>query len=476
MSYLGNKIIDTAGIGELICGIAVFALAYWSSAGFGAALALAGLAALAVLVIRVYRRLQASIAGQEKALAAFRLDIEQRLAQASSTSDASMESVTARFADIASLLEQTNRSAAVTAKRLSTSSKRLSGVEAALQMITAAHKDIPPLDPAELTDNVTAAAIAAAEAVAGREQNTVRNLTSQLSAANERLRLMERDADTVRSGVIEAVQTGHFPPHFYTASSFNPEVAVLPTIAEFVEPKVAFDVGANRGEFTAALRHAGFAVHAFEPLPALNAHLTERFAADADADTVRIHAVACSDSDGSAQLHLATVDDQTIDATLFSTLNEHPAFNGFAFSEAITVPVRRLDTIFSDAAPMSIGLLKTDTEGNDISVLKGASTINAAVLMVEFWDKDYVFNVGTVGNSLQDYLAEIDRNKYPFWIVMWRGSSRDNFGVAAGIEETPSGSWGNILFLSNQALTDAVLVWARQTYGASRVKIVEKTA
>ncbi|WP_439497837.1 FkbM family methyltransferase [Bosea sp. (in: a-proteobacteria)] len=473
MSYFRDTNINIAGIG-VICGIAVFTLASWISVGFGAALALAGLAALSVLVVRLYRRLQASIARQEKALAALHLDIEQRLTQASGASDESMQSVATRFADIDSLLEQTNRLAAAMAKRLNTSSKRLSGVEATLQMITSANKDIPPLDPAELTDNLTAAAVAAAEAVAGREQNTVRNLTSQLSAANERLRLMERDADTVRSGVIEAVQTGHFPPHFYTASSFNPEVAVLPTIAEFVEPKVAFDVGANRGEFTAALRHAGFAVHAFEPLPALNTHLTERFAADAD--KVRIHAVACSDSDGSAELHLATVDDNTIDASLFSTLNEHPGFNGFAFSNSITVPVRRLDTVFGDAAPMSIGLLKTDTEGNDISVLKGASTINAAVLMVEFWDKDYVFNVGTVGNSLQDYLAEIDRKKYPFWIVMWRGIARDNFGVAAGIEETPPGSWGNILFLSNPTLTDAVLAWARQTYGASRVKIVEKTA
>lgn len=46
---------------------------------------------------------------------------------------------------------------------------------------------------------------------------------------------------------------------------------------------------------------------------------------------------------------------------------------------------------------MSFGT-DSDTEGKDISVLRGATTIDAAVLMVEFWDKEYVFNAGETRN------------------------------------------------------------------------------
>lgn len=295
----------------------------------------------------------------------------------------------------------------------------------------------------------------------------VQALASQLSQAVLNLRAMERDADIVRTGVIEAVRAGSLPARFYTAGSFNPEADLLPIIAEFVSPRIAIDVGANRGDFTAALRRSGFVVHAFEPLPTLYAALSERFSLEAD--QVYVYQLACSDNDGSARLHLAAADDQTIDSTLFSTLSEHPSFDGLTFDDSIEVPLRRLDTVFSGSIPIAIGLLKIDAEGHDVSVLKGASGIDAAVLMVEFWDRDYVFNAGTTRNSLGDYLKTIDQTKYPFRIVMWRGRTRDEFGIDAGASETRSGSWGNIMFLSDASLHDAVVDRARRTYGADRV-------
>lgn len=296
------------------------------------------------------------------------------------------------------------------------------------------------------------------------------DLGKRMAKAEQRIGLIERDADIVRSGVIDVARSGRPSPPFYTAGSFDPEIDVLPTLAEFMAPRLAIDVGANRGDFTAALARLGFAVHAFEPLPALHAILAERFSKETG--TVHIHTLACSDVDGVEQLHLAKVDDKAIDPTLFSTLSEHPAFNGLAFESSITVPVRRLDTVFADSAPLSVGLLKTDTEGKDISVLRGATTIDAAVLMVEFWDKEYVFNAGETRNNLHDYLEFVDRKKYPFHIIMWRGGGRDEFGITAGGLETLPGSWGNIIFLSDAALVDAILNWARLAYGADRVEIV----
>ncbi|MGE3915862.1 MAG: FkbM family methyltransferase [Hyphomicrobiaceae bacterium] len=291
--------------------------------------------------------------------------------------------------------------------------------------------------------------------------------TRTFNITERRLVALEGDSTRLRVGLVGLARFGRFPPTFYAASTFDPEADLLAVIVRHVASRRAIDVGANRGEFSAALRNAGFTVDAFEPLPELAAELRGRFADD---QGVRIHQLACSDVDGSAELHLVeSRQGASSDDTLFSSLATHPAFDGFEFSRRIEVSTRRLATVFPEAEHRAFGLLKTDAEGQDKRVLAGADGLAAEVLLVEFWDAAHVFNQGKVENTLADYLSTVDRTRYPHHIVMWRQSTSGEFGLAVDASETPKESWGNILFTANEALMEALVAWGRRAYGANRV-------
>ena len=281
-----------------------------------------------------------------------------------------------------------------------------------------------------------------------------------------RLQNLERDTELVRKGTVSLMSSGRLPADYYTAGSFDPERGFLSIIARHVSSANAIDVGANRGDFTYALRKAGFDVDAFEPRPDLAADLKRRFAQD---NKVRVHRFACSDRDGTANLQFASADDPALDTTLFSTLETHNTFDGLNFERGAEVRLCRLDTVLAPKAKYSVGLLKTDTEGHDIAVLNGAKKINAEVLLVEYWDEHFIFNSGTTHNTIKDYLASFDKARFPLCVIMWRGISRGEFGFIVGPAATPRGSWGNLLFARDASLVDEIVEWARSTYGSDRV-------
>ena len=215
---------------------------------------------------------------------------------------------------------------------------------------------------------------------------------------------------------------------------FNPEIDILPTLADVLKSKKSIDVGANRGEFTAALRQAGFEVDCFEPMESLARDLELRFASD---KSVRIHEIACSNKNGFGLFYEFSASDSMLDSTLFSTLNPHPTYEGLPIGQRSIVDLQRLDTIFEEQLETEFGLLKIDTEGHDLTVLEGASKINAEALLVEFWDEHFIFNQGKVANRLSDYQSAIDSTKFPFNILFWRGSDVAQYGFVCNAEESP---------------------------------------
>ncbi len=325
---------------------------------------------------------------------------------------------------------------------------------------------------AHRVDEVQAAlevGIASLKEVADAQKGEVLAVKGRLTGLDTVTADLSKTATTIRSGLMHIARGDRLPHIFYGIDVFDPELDMLPLLASAIEPRTAIDVGSNRGALTAALRRAGFSVDAFEPLPELAVALGQRFADDPH---VRIHAVACSDEIGSAKLHTVNVSDDQHDNTLFSSLTEHPVFSGFEFSGGITVPTTTLDKALADEQRLKVGLLKIDTEGHDLAVLRGATRIDAQVLLVEFWDKEHVFNAGKVRNTLRDYLAAVDRQRYPFHLILWRQSGFDQFGVTIGGMETPQGSWGNIVFSSDEKLVKMLRHWAGETYGTNHVYVV----
>jgi FkbM family methyltransferase len=130
---------------------------------------------------------------------------------------------------------------------------------------------------------------------------------------------------------------------------------------------VAFDVGANVGDYTKRLLEGAKAakvaieVHAFEPSPANVEVLRRDFGSTAG---VTISAVALSDRAGEAALFAGRSGSSQASLVARPTLPNDPA-------ETIQVVLVRLDDYLSATGIAHIDLLKLDVEGSELSVLRG---------------------------------------------------------------------------------------------------------
>jgi FkbM family methyltransferase len=248
------------------------------------------------------------------------------------------------------------------------------------------------------------------------------------------------------------------------AIPFEPELEVLPVLAANLSSKRALDVGANRGDFAAALRMAGFEVDCFEPLPELAEELRHRFSGD---PLVRVHEIACSNSGNFARLHEFSASDGNLDTTLYSTLDPHPSYTGLYSDHHTLVQTQRLDAFFPEGKDLQVGLLKIDTEGHDLAVLDGAGEMRPEAIMVEFWHDQFIFNQGRTRNDLFNYRLKIDETHYNHRVLFWRGASASECGVLFDAIAAPHASWGNILFLSDGRAFRVVKEFLEARYGNS---------
>ncbi len=101
--------------------------------------------------------------------------------------------------------------------------------------------------------------------------------------------------------------------------------------------------------------------HAFEPVPYKAAWLRQKF------PSVTVHEMALADHDATETFHLNT------GSSALSALRRPSEDHGP--TEAITVPVRRLDDVIPD--DVAVGYLKIDAIGAELLVLEGAERILA---------------------------------------------------------------------------------------------------
>lgn len=133
-------------------------------------------------------------------------------------------------------------------------------------------------------------------------------------------------------------------------------------------PGVLFDVGANLGQTTQAL-HAAFpraTIHAFEPVSATFATMQRRLSGQPQ---LHLHQVAVGESDGSCLMEARPNAGSNRLITNGQPKPDQPVES---------VPMLRLDTFCAQHAVGAVDLLKTDCEGHDLEVLRGASGLLAA--------------------------------------------------------------------------------------------------
>jgi FkbM family methyltransferase len=131
------------------------------------------------------------------------------------------------------------------------------------------------------------------------------------------------------------------------------------------QPLTVFDVGANAGQWAreaAQILQLG-AIHCFEPSPRAVAELRRNVRHSA----LRVHNFALGDRDGEASLFSDEPGSQL--SSLYKRRLDH---HGHHFEEEATVPIKRLDSFCAEAGIRRVDLLKLDTEGGELAVLRGA--------------------------------------------------------------------------------------------------------
>jgi FkbM family methyltransferase len=138
-------------------------------------------------------------------------------------------------------------------------------------------------------------------------------------------------------------------------------------VIRLAAPATLLDVGANKGQFSLAVRtlFPTAQIHAFEPLPDAQAQFARLFADDLRA---KLHGVALSEQEGAADFHVA---DRADSSSLLPLAEGQKAAYGVGEAGTVTVAKRRLASEIDMATLAGPILLKIDVQGGELDVLKG---------------------------------------------------------------------------------------------------------
>lgn len=181
------------------------------------------------------------------------------------------------------------------------------------------------------------------------------------------------------------------PPTDRQAQATTLEVQYLRPLLEVLPPlwRTAVDVGAHRGDITAALAALRFRVLAVEPHPTVADRLEQRFGTLVDQGIVRIARCAASERSGE-DADLFTGSTTTVSSLEWEwTILGFPA--EFQQRGSVRVPLCRVDELVRDFTNDRLGFLKVDVEGHEYPALRGCfsrgSMARPAVLMFEAFSR-----------------------------------------------------------------------------------------
>jgi FkbM family methyltransferase len=225
------------------------------------------------------------------------------------------------------------------------------------------------------------------------------------------------------------------------------EIRMLRTLMTRLEHRSVIDVGAERGGLVKEMLRAGVdELHAFDPHPDNVETLRDRFDRD---PRVVIHDCAISDGDGVAELHVS-IDPDGGAVSFVHTPLERTDTEEIAWDETVTVSLRSLASLVDGGEiPSRTGILKIDTNGHNLAVVRGMGALEADVLMVEHWT-DLPDGLGACPWTLEKIVAELrPRGFSHFAFIVHRGE----FVTLSWDEgEVERGAMGSLVFLHDRVL------------------------
>jgi FkbM family methyltransferase len=225
------------------------------------------------------------------------------------------------------------------------------------------------------------------------------------------------------------------------------ELLILEAILPHIDPTF-IDVGAEKGAFSAWLADHGLAGFAFEPLdhhiPSL-----QQLAANA---SVKYFTYAIDAADSEREFHIATAEDGTA-LDYFHSLQELQNDKRVRHTRTVPVICRSLGSLVREGTlPAQVGVLKIDTEGNDLRVMQGMPPLKAQVLMAEYFTEGLY--AGWTDASPGKLMAMAERLGYTHCIAIRRQANGVEWVTYQPLAFLPC-EWGNLIFMESLIFTQS---------------------
>jgi len=187
-------------------------------------------------------------------------------------------------------------------------------------------------------------------------------------------------------------------------------------------------------------------VHAFEPHPQNVAALREQFGGDR---RVVIHDCGVSDFDGHGDLHLSQSPSGS-ELPFGHTLLARADTDQVAWSGTLKIPLRRLGSLVdAGLIPRRVGLLKIDTEGHDLAVVRGMGDLEPDLIMLEHWS-ELPHGLGRCPWTIDELTAELGPRGFRHFAFILHCAEYVTLKWDDG--DVEAGAMGNLLFLSDDVL------------------------
>jgi len=224
------------------------------------------------------------------------------------------------------------------------------------------------------------------------------------------------------------------------------EGRLLEIVRPFVRPTFV-DVGAEKGEFSRLLAAQGLRGVCLEPLPK---HASSLAALAAELPVKHLP-VAADMQDGTAVFHLAC-DEHGQPLDYFHSLQPLRGDSRVQHQQKLEVQCRSLGSLCAEGLIDTMpGIVKIDTEGNDLRVLRGLGPVRPDVLMCEFFTPGvYAGWEEAAPEGLIKCARELG---YEWWMAVRRKGAMQLVTLcptAFGREE-----WGNLIFIRTPVFESA---------------------
>jgi FkbM family methyltransferase len=243
-------------------------------------------------------------------------------------------------------------------------------------------------------------------------------------------------------------------------AALNPEIGLMAFLYSHLPSHKALDIGAHEGTVSDYLLKSGYEVYAFEPFPDSYQRLVARLK-----DNPRVHPFNVALGSRRQMMSLHTAVDLSAngiydDATAFNSLAPHSMPDDLPFQGSVIVPVRTIaDLHRKNDIPGDIGLVKIDTEGYDLEVIRGMEEHRYPVVGVEFWDAQIPFGRTGLLYTVESIVGEMRERGYAWHLVLYRIWGRQHTAYYSNHNHSVPHSWGNIYFFRDYGLFDHARQW-----------------